>query len=389
MDRLTYAEWGGGEYRDFLRVFSDESALRSVAMLEDRLAALYAPSRIFLVNRGRFGLEIALRVFAGLRPAAREVLYPGYICDSVIAAIKRCGLIPRPIDVTVDLNIDPSLVKAALSEQTLAVIAAHMYACPAEVDSLEKICRDRGVFLLDDAAQAGGVRAGKRLLGTYGDAGVLSFSQSKTLVAGGINAGGALVINNPALIDRVEMLWRELPPGHYSWSDRWQFLRDSIWEPYLGGLHYYWTQFRRRCFSTSVPELSCPATRIAPTSSAVVIHQLDRLDQRMAGRVRVARLYHEELSSVLNVLFPQYQPDRYLARILLMMPEKVSIPALRLALMQQGVQTRRSYQIHETPGAALPNASFASQHYLELPSHSHMSRDTVRSIVERLSKCLN
>jgi dTDP-4-amino-4,6-dideoxygalactose transaminase len=372
-----------------IRLFhSDQAAKQPILRLQDRLSALYPNSRALLVNRGRHALEIALRAFADIRPNACEVLYPGYICNSVIAAIHRCGLEPRPIDVQANLNIDPVLVADAISDRTLAVVAAHMYACPADIFNLEKICRDRGTFLVDDAAQVMGIKQDGRPLGAFGDVGILSFSQSKTVVAGSVNAGGVLLVNNPALINRVEQLWRFLPSGNYTWNDKWQFLRDSLWEPYLGRPYYYWSEMRRRWFSSQISGSSRPASHIAPATAALALHQLDRLDQRIAGRRRVAALFAEELLPLPSVRFPQYQENRYLTRIMLTMPDKNEIPALRSSLLRQGIQTRQAYHTVESGGKDLPNAMHFSAHGLELPSHSRMDRSNVKKIVDRLSLCL-
>ena len=389
MQRLVYAEWNKAEYATILRALVSEHSLGRAALeLEERLGVFYPASRVLLVNRGRYALELALRSFAELHPARDEVLYPGFICDSVISTIERCGLRARPIDVTAEMNIDPQLVEDALSDRTLAVIAAHMYGCPAGIAEIERMCRARGVFLVDDAAQVVGIAAGDRPLGTFGDVGLLSFSQSKTVVCGGINAGGALLVNDPSLVERITRRWNLLPPGHYRGADLWQFLRNSLWESALAQPCYYWEALRRR-LGVPISAMSCPPSKIANTSAALALSQLDTLSQRVAGRRAVAALYQEELRALPSIGFPQYQPGRYLTRIMLELPPNEEVSVCRAALRRLGIQTRRAYQTDEKRGAALTQSLLASHGMVEVPSHSQMDRSNVKSVANALGEALS
>jgi dTDP-4-amino-4,6-dideoxygalactose transaminase len=388
MERLVYAEWGWPEYRatlhSLLRRPDPAPALQG---LVDRLAALYGDAAILPVNRGRHGLEIALRSFAERAPRRTEVIYPGYICRSVIQAITRSGLTPRPVDVASDLNIDPALVEEAVGGGTLAVVAPHMYGCPARIGELEAICRRRGVFLVDDAAQVVGVSVDGRPLGTFGDVGIVSFCQSKTIVAGSGNAGGLLLVNNRSLLGPIEERWAMLPPGLYSLGDFGEFLRTALLEPYLARPHYYLEALRKR-MGVSPHQPSWPMTRMSHSNAAIAACQLDSLTDRLRGRIAVAALYAERLKAYPELALPQYGDGRYLTRVMIALPAGTPIASTRRCLRRAGIGTRLPYEVAATADAPLPIASDCSSRLLELPSASSMGARRVAAVVTALAEAL-
>jgi dTDP-4-amino-4,6-dideoxygalactose transaminase len=152
-----------------------------------------------------------------------------------------------------------------------------MFGCPARIGEIEAHCRAAGVFLVDDAAQVVGERSEGRLLGTFGDVGIVSFAQSKAVVTGVRGSGGVLLVNNPALDDGVRQAWkgcrrragapRRLPtsPG------------ITCGTRYTGNSGYYLARLRSRLGGArkTAPQ---PA-RIANLDAAIALAQL-----RAAGR---------------------------------------------------------------------------------------------------------
>ena len=236
MQDLPYSEWGYCEYLCVIAGLAVAPNPRAVGAFRDALAARLSGRAIFPVNRARNGLRIALLAFREIRPDASEVIIPAYICPSVVEAVQACGLRVAPVDIGPDLNLDLVSLEQTITPATLAVIAVHMYGCPAQVASIEALCRERNIFLIDDAAQVLGVSAEGRPLGTFGDVGIVSFSQSKTIVAGARNAGGILAINKRELEPAIESAWRDLPPARNYRADIAQFLWDYKWGRWTNGL---------------------------------------------------------------------------------------------------------------------------------------------------------
>lgn len=120
-------------------------------------------------------------------------------------AITYCGA--RPVFVDVDeqtYNIDPSLIEAAITARTKAIIPVHLFGQPADMDPILAIAKKHRLFVVEDACQAHGSDYKGRQAGSIGDAGCFSFYPGKNL--GAFGEAGALVTNNDALARTVQIL---------------------------------------------------------------------------------------------------------------------------------------------------------------------------------------
>jgi dTDP-4-amino-4,6-dideoxygalactose transaminase len=341
--RLHYADWSWREYAAAAGCLLTARVKNGAApqRLALAFAALYAPSTAYPVNYGHTAIGIALGLFKTLQPARKEVLVPAYICPSVVGSIERAGLVPVPVRVGADLNLLPDAVQAAITPATLAVIAPHMFGCPARIGEIEAHCRAAGVFLVDDAAQVVGERSEGRLLGTFGDVGIVSFAQSKAVVTGVRGSGGVLLVNNPALDDGVRQAWQGLPAPRGRAAAFADFAWNYLWTRYTGNSGYYLTRLRSRLGSArkTAPQ---PA-RIANLDAAIALVQLRRLGAIRAAKIAALEHYHAALTALPGVGMPQYAPGRYLSRIMLTLPAGVDHAALRSDLARHGVDIRLGY----------------------------------------------
>lgn len=141
-----------------------------------------------LTDSGTSALVLALRLAL---PKGGTVAYPGYACVDLAAAARLAGVRVRLYDLDPStMSPDLDSVKRALDRGVDAVVVAHLFGYAADVVSVRELAENRGVVVIEDAAQgAGGTLNGSRL-GSLGDLGVLSFGRGKGLCASG---GGALV----------------------------------------------------------------------------------------------------------------------------------------------------------------------------------------------------
>ncbi|HEU0156736.1 MAG TPA: DegT/DnrJ/EryC1/StrS family aminotransferase [Stellaceae bacterium] len=389
IERLVCAEWGWAEYReaaDCLLFERPRSGAGCAAMLAE-FSRLYPQSVFLPVNRGRLALASALRVLARTRSGKTEVIYPAYICASVIAAIERAGLVPVPADIGPDLNIDVAQAARVVGSNTLAIIAAHVYGCPTAVGEFEKLCRSRDIFLVDDAACLVGVAGDDgRMLGSFGAAGIVSFTASKSIVSGGFNAGGLLLVNDPELVPAMRREWEALPEPRFQISDLLLFLRDQQLETYSRSAVYYWSALRRRLSRHYDGRHICPPARMADFSARLALRQLASLDRRIAGRVRVAEAFARRVAAMPGIGFPQYRPGRYLTRIVLQLPTGSDLAAVQAGLRQHGIETRRGYELDLRYGNAFARALAVAPLLIELPSHSRMAEAAIDRICAALGE---
>lgn len=172
---------------------------------------------VLLTHSGTAALEMSV-LLAGIGPGD-EVIVPDYTFSSTASAVAIRGGVPVFVDVDAEtLNISLSACREALTERTKAIIPVHYGGVPADMDGLTGLIAGRKIALIEDAAQAFGVRYHGKPLGTLGDFGCISFHATKNLQSG---EGGALLCKLPSDFSRAEMV-RE------KGTDRSAFLRGEV-----------------------------------------------------------------------------------------------------------------------------------------------------------------
>jgi dTDP-4-amino-4,6-dideoxygalactose transaminase len=155
------------------------------------------------VSSGTAALELALRGL-GIGPGD-EVIVPTNSFIATAEAVSAVGAVPRLVDVEEETALlSAALVEAALTPATRCVIPVHLYGRTVEMAPLMALCRERGIFVVEDACQGHGARYRGRPAGSIGDAGCFSFYPTKNLGAWG--DGGALVTDDDDLAGQVKLL---------------------------------------------------------------------------------------------------------------------------------------------------------------------------------------
>ena len=158
------------------------------------------------VNSGTDALIIALRA-CGVT-SGTEVITQANTFHATVAAIRLCGAQPVLVDAEdLAFSLDAGQLAGAITRRTRAVIPVHLYGKPAPMGAVLAAVRDRGIAVIEDAAQAVGARVDGRPVGTFGAAACFSFHPSKNLAAAG--DGGAITTNDDALDRQIRRL-REL-----------------------------------------------------------------------------------------------------------------------------------------------------------------------------------
>ncbi|HRH61613.1 MAG TPA: DegT/DnrJ/EryC1/StrS family aminotransferase, partial [Chitinophagaceae bacterium] len=122
-----------------------------------------------------------------------EVIMPSFTFVASFEAVLSVGAVPVLVDVDETLTLNPDAVRKAITSKTKCVMPVHMCGSMACLDSLQQICKENNLLLLEDACQSiGGTYKGKHL-GTIGDAGTFSFDFVKTITCG---EGGVVMTNN-------------------------------------------------------------------------------------------------------------------------------------------------------------------------------------------------
>lgn len=193
-----------------------------------------------------------------------EVIMPSFTFVSTANAVVLRGATPVFIDVRPDtVNIDETLIEAAITPKTKAIFVVHYAGVACEMDTVMEIARKHKLLVLEDAAQGLMSTYKGKALGTIGELGSLSFHETKNIVSG---EGGALLINDAKLAERAEII-RE------KGTDRSQFLRGQIDK-------YTWVDIG----SSYLP---------SELNAAVLLAQLEDAQQITQARLKAWTMYDE------------------------------------------------------------------------------------------------
>ncbi|MFM7160806.1 MAG: DegT/DnrJ/EryC1/StrS family aminotransferase, partial [Planctomycetaceae bacterium] len=169
--------------------------------LEEALRQSMQCEHVHLTCSGTAAVELALRAL-GVR-AADEVVLAAYDFKGNFQDVLALGATPVLVDVCPQtFALDVSLVAAALTPRTRAVIASHLHGAQVDMRGLTELLRGTGVGVLEDACQAPLATVQGRIAGGWGDVATLSFGGSKLLTAG---RGGAVLTNQPQLAQRLRL----------------------------------------------------------------------------------------------------------------------------------------------------------------------------------------
>ena len=232
---------------------------------EKALSEMHDGAAALLTTSCTHALEMSARLL-DLQPGD-EVIVPSYTFVSTASAFIWNGARPVFADSRPDtLNIDPDHVERLITPRTRAICIVHYAGVGADPDRFSALAEHHGLALIEDNAHGLGGSFNGQTLGTFGAMSTLSFHETKNITCG---EGGALVINDPRLIERAEIL-RE------KGTDRSRFLRGQVDK-------YTWVDIG----SSWV---------LSDLLAAVLVGQLERFDAIQDRRIRLWERYDAELA---------------------------------------------------------------------------------------------
>jgi len=169
---------------------------------ERELAQYFGAAHAVLTSSATAAIWMALKAFGVSRDD--EVLVPSHTAFPTIEAICFVGARPVFVDVDDGYTVDVKDAQARLSDRTRGFVPVHLYGHPANLEGIQRLCAERGLWLLEDCAQAHGAAWQGRKVGTFGRAGVYSFYPSKNLTVMG--DGGLLVTDDDEVATRCRRL---------------------------------------------------------------------------------------------------------------------------------------------------------------------------------------
>ncbi|TMM10043.1 MAG: DegT/DnrJ/EryC1/StrS family aminotransferase [Actinobacteria bacterium] len=242
----------GPRLEEFERAFAARLGVASTSAVASGTAGLHLSVRAAGIERGD---EVVTTPFSFVA-SANCVLYEG----------------ARPVFCDIDrrtLNIDPAAAEAAVGERTVGLLPVHVFGYPADMPALERVAAQRGLWIVEDACEAlGGRHADGRAVGARGHLSVFGFYANKQLTTG---EGGMVAC--PTAADKVRID-----------SERNQGRAPDM----------AWLDHDRLGFNYRLTDIAC----------AIGLAQLERLDELLSARARVATLYGELLDGIEGLELP-------------------------------------------------------------------------------------
>jgi len=200
---ISRLQFGPEEHAALSAVLSSEQLAKGprVEELETRFAAYHGARHGVAVGSGTAALTLAL-IAHGIG-AGDEVIIPSFSFFATASAVLGAGAVPVFADIEADSYcLSPDAARAAISPRTRAIMPVHLFGLPADLPRLSALCREHGLLLLEDAAQAHGAAIGDARVGSTGTA-AFSFFSSKNMTTG---EGGMVLTDDAAVAHRLRML---------------------------------------------------------------------------------------------------------------------------------------------------------------------------------------
>lgn len=332
---------------------------RHVKEFEAALAKYTGAKYVISCGNGTDALQIALMAL-NTEPGD-EVILPvfTYVATAEVIALLRL----TPVFVDVDprtFNIDVQQAVAKITDRTKAIVPVHLFGQCADVEPLVTIARQRGIAIIEDAAQALGAQyrfteGTLRHAGTIGQIGCTSFFPSKNLACFG--DGGAMFTNDDALAERLRMT-----ANH---GQKVKYYHDLI------GVN----------------------SRLDTLQAAILNVKLAHLDTYTTARQRAAQRYDEGLGDLKGLTLPfRAKNSTHVFNQYTVQVADSRRDALRAYLQEKGVPTmvyypvplhfQKAYKTPEYGAGAFPVAERLSESVLSLPVHTEMTTDQLDYICE-------
>ena len=243
-------------------------------------------------NSGTSTLHTALEAFGVQR--GDEVIIPALTCAMCGYAVTHANATPVYADVCRDtFLIDPADVRKKITKKTKAIMVVHLYGLMCNMEEIEKIANEYGLYILEDCAQCFLATDHRNVLaGTSGDVGSWSFENSKHLSCGD---GGIVTTNNPILAEFMRQFAHVGFKNITASSGKVRISRDKFQNP-------NWKRHNILAYNYRLPEIC----------AAVALSQVEKMSLLCDLRCKMGLSYLDVINdSGVDILIPQITPKGY------------------------------------------------------------------------------
>jgi perosamine synthetase len=338
-----------------------------VERFESEFAAYHGMKHGVSVSNGTAALELAFCLL-GLRKGD-EVILPTFTIISCIRAVLLTGATPVLIDVDPNTwNVRVEDIKCKITSKTRVILAVHTYGLPVDLQKLHPLCEEKDIILIEDVAEAIGLKIGDRLCGSFGHLNTFSFYPNKHITTG---EGGMILTNNNA------------------WAEKLKKQRNLGFEPEKRFVHKF----------------LAPNYRLTNMQAAVGLAQLELLEETIELKRKMGLSYLNKLADFKNLQLPISKTSFahnvfWVFGIILEKEIPLDADQVIKKMKSIGIGCREFFwPMHEQP--ALKNEDFfgtpdqypvssrIARRGLYLPSSATLSKDEISKVCISLKKILN
>lgn len=334
-----------------------------VVHFERMMADYLGVQEAVAVNSGTSGLHLAVRAL-GIGQGDEVITTPfSFVASSNCILYEKA----RPVFADINpktLNIDPSEIEKKITSKTKAILPVHVFGHPADMKEILQIARKHRLAVIEDACEAIGARYNGKIVGSESDAGVFAFYPNKQITTG---EGGIIATNDRNLA----VLCRSMRNQGRDEGDKW--LNHS-----RIGYNY----------------------RLDELSAALGVTQMERIDEILTRREKVAQNYHARLKDLKGVVIPYVEPEIKMSWFVYVIRLEAGINRDRVMsfLQEKGVDCRPYFQpIHLQPiyqkmfgyrHGDYPNTERVASSTLALPFFNKITGEQMDYVVEVLAEAL-
>lgn len=320
---------------------------------EKHFAAYLGVKHAIGVANGLDALNLIIKAY-GFGPGD-EIIVPANTYIASILAVSENGCTPVLVEPDpATCNINPALIEAAVTPQTKAIMAVHLYGQAVQMEKIWELANKYNLKVIEDAAQAHGAEYQGRKTGNLGDAAGFSFYPGKNL--GCLGDGGAVTTNDDALADRLRAL------RNYGSRQKYVHLYKGI------------------------------NSRLDELQAAVLDVKLPHLDADNARRSKIARYYRENIKNPLITLPQTYDEKAHVWHIFAVRTPNRA--ALQKYLADNGIETNIHYPTPphkqgayaEWANKSYPVSERLHQEVISLPISPVMTDEEVQYVTDKVNE---
>lgn len=329
---------------------------------EERVASYIDVPYAIAVNSGTSALHLAVKAL-GLKEGDEVITTPlSFIASTSCLMMERVTPVFSDVDLETG-NLDPAQIEEKITSKTKAILVVDYFGYPCDMDKIMEIAKKHNLYVIEDSCEAIGTEYKGERVGKKADIATFAFFPNKQITTG---EGGMIVTSNK----KIAKLCRSM--RHHGSADNGWAINERI------GYNYW------------INELSC----------ALGCVQMQRIDEILKKREKVANTYIDKLKDMPGIRLPPKLPDMKVSWYIffIQVDQKIRDDLIKY-LQERGVSSREYFPcIHTQPfykekfgftGGEFPNAEKFSKETIALPFYSNLKEEDINYVVKNLKEGLN